>query len=105
MSRGSERSVKRANLTRTGKLYPAGLSRYQCFGYGNGRFGHPDQNRAISLREAAMLQTFPEDYRFVSDGSPVRFNALGRLIGNAVPVLLGEIIGKVSPQLGRVGRV
>ncbi len=66
----------------------------QCFGYGNGRFGHPDQNRAISLREAAMLQTFPEDYRFVSDGSPVRFNALGRLIGNAVPVLLGEIIGK-----------
>ena len=77
----------------------------QCFGYGNGRFGHPDQNRAISLREAAMLQTFPEDYRFVSDGSPVRFNALGRLIGNAVPVLLGEIIGKVSPQLGRVGRV
>jgi DNA (cytosine-5)-methyltransferase 1 len=31
----------------------------QCFGYGNGRFGHPEQNRAISLREAAMLQTFP----------------------------------------------
>ena len=31
----------------------------QCYGYGNGRFGHPDQDRALSLREAAILQTFP----------------------------------------------
>jgi DNA (cytosine-5)-methyltransferase 1 len=66
----------------------------QCFGYGNGRFGHPEQDRAISLREAAMLQTFPKDYAFVPDGQPVRFNQLGRLIGNAVPVRLGEEIAE-----------
>lgn len=66
----------------------------QCYGYGNGRFGHPTQNRAISLREAALLQTFPPEYRFCAPGEPVRFNRLGRLIGNAVPVRLGEVIGE-----------
>ncbi len=67
----------------------------QCFGYGNGRFGHPEQNRAISLREAAMLQGFPRDYSFLPDGVPVSFATLGRLIGNAVPVTLGRAIGEV----------
>lgn len=67
----------------------------QCFGYGNGRFGHPEQDRAISLREAAMLQTFPRTYKFVPPGDPIRFNKLGRLIGNAVPVRLGEFIAEV----------
>lgn len=66
----------------------------QCFGYGNGRFGHPDQDRAISLREAAILQTFPPDYEFVQPGEPVLFSVLGRLIGNAVPVRLGQVIGE-----------
>lgn len=70
----------------------------QCFGYGSGRFGHPEQDRAISLREAAILQTFPEDYHFVEPGKPVRFSVLGRLIGNAVPVKLGEAIGKTVKQ-------
>ena len=65
----------------------------QCFGYGNGRFGHPDQDRAISLREAAMLQGFPRDYAFLADGQHPSFAAHGRLIGNAVPVPLGEYIG------------
>jgi len=64
----------------------------QCFGYGNGRFGHPSQHRAITLREAAILQTFPEDYEFVEPGEKVCFSVLGRLIGNAVPVRLGEVI-------------
>ncbi|AYD89027.1 DNA cytosine methyltransferase [Actinomyces sp. 2119] len=66
----------------------------QCFGYGNGRFGHPEQDRAISLREAAILQTFPPKYKFVRPDEPVRFNVLGRLIGNAVPVRLGEAVGQ-----------
>jgi DNA (cytosine-5)-methyltransferase 1 len=66
----------------------------QCFGYGNGRFGHPEQDRAISLREAAMLQTFPHGYVFVEPGAPIRFNKLGRLIGNAVPVRLGRVIAE-----------
>ena len=72
---------------------PAPTMTTQCFGYGNGRFGHPEQDRAISLREAAMLQTFPRDYEFVAPGEGVKFNRLGRLIGNAVPVHLGEAVG------------
>lgn len=71
---------------------PAPTITTQCFGYGNGRFGHPEQDRAISLREAAMLQTFPRSYAFVPSGDTVKFNKMGRLIGNAVPVRLGEII-------------
>jgi len=67
----------------------------QCFGYGNGRFGHPEQDRAISLREAAMLQTFPPNYKFVPPGEPVLFARLGRWIGNAVPVRVGEVIAEV----------
>ncbi len=66
----------------------------QCFGYGNGRFGHPDQDRAITLREAAMLQTFPRRYKFLPANEKVVFHSLGRLIGNAVPVRLGYAIGK-----------
>lgn len=67
----------------------------QCFGYGNGRFGHPDQDRAISLREAAMLQGFPQKYLFVPKGSSASFAKIGKLIGNAVPVNLGHVIGNV----------
>jgi DNA (cytosine-5)-methyltransferase 1 len=66
----------------------------QCFGFGNGRFGHPAQDRAISLREAAILQTFPDDYRFLAPGESVCFSKFGRLIGNAVPVRIGEIVAQ-----------
>ncbi|MEM9219838.1 MAG: DNA (cytosine-5-)-methyltransferase [Cyanobacteria bacterium P01_F01_bin.150] len=65
----------------------------QCFGYGNGRFGHPVQDRAITLREAAMLQTFPKSYKFIPKSEKVVFYILGRLIGNAVPVKLAKTIG------------
>jgi DNA (cytosine-5)-methyltransferase 1 len=74
---------------------PAPTITTQSFGYGNGRFGHPTQDRAISLREAAMLQTFPRSYKFVPEGEQVRFSTLGRLIGNAVPVRLGEFIAEI----------
>ena len=73
---------------------PAPTITTQCFGYGNGRFGHPEQDRAITLREAAILQTFPGSYQFLPPGAAVRFNVLGRLIGNAVPVRLGEVIAQ-----------
>ncbi len=66
----------------------------QCFGYGNGRFGHPEQDRAISLRDAAILQTFPENYRFLAPGERFCFSKLGRLIGNAVPVQIGEVVAQ-----------
>lgn len=64
-----------------------------CYGFGNGRFGHPEQDRAISLREAAMLQSFPRNYYFTPDDQPIHFTTTGRMIGNAVPVRLGEVIG------------
>lgn len=89
----------------SGKTYPSVYGRMRndtpsptmttlCFGYGNGRFGHYDtqQARAISLREAAILQSFPDDYEFMPP-EQITFKAVGRMIGNAVPVRLGEIIG------------
>lgn len=83
---------------------PAPTMTTQFFGFGNGRFGHPDQDRAISLREGAMLQTFPKDYAFVKPGEAVQFKRLGRMIGNAVPVALGRAIAKaVSTHIDEVG--
>ena len=94
---------------KTGETYPSVYGRMewnapsptittQCFGYGNGRFGHPEQDRAITLREAAILQTFPESYKFLPEGETVKFSVLGRLIGNAVPVRLGEVIAEVFQE-------
>lgn len=65
----------------------------QFTGYGTGRFGHPEQNRALTLREGAMLQTFPPKYSFVPDGEEVSLKKVARHIGNAVPPRLGEVIG------------
>jgi len=65
----------------------------QFFGFGNGRFGHPTQNRALSLREGAILQSFPVNYKFTPPGESSGMKSVGRLIGNAVPVRLGEVIG------------
>ncbi|GDX89112.1 restriction endonuclease subunit M [Nitrospirota bacterium] len=73
---------------------PAPTMTTQCYGFGNGRFGHPEQNRAISLREAAILQSFPRDYAFIPAEGKVSFKLLGRLIGNAVPVDLGRAIAR-----------
>lgn len=66
----------------------------QCYGFGNGRFGHPEQDRSISLREAALLQSFPPDYKFVEPGEPVYFKVVARHIGNAVPVELAKAIAR-----------
>lgn len=65
----------------------------QFIGYGTGRFGHPEQNRALTLREGAMLQTFPQSYSFVRQGENVSMKSIARHIGNAVPPRLGEVIG------------
>jgi DNA (cytosine-5)-methyltransferase 1 len=62
--------------------------------FGTGRFGHPEQDRPISLREAAILQGFPRDYGFVREGERVFFQRIGRLIGNAVPPPLGRAVGE-----------
>jgi DNA (cytosine-5)-methyltransferase 1 len=74
--------------------HPAPTITTQSFGFGSGRFGHPEQDRALTLREAAILQTFPRHYKFVSPKDPISFKGVGKLIGNAVPVKLGSAIGK-----------
>ena len=63
----------------------------RCNSLSNGRFGHPEQDRAISLREAAALQTFPDDYEFFGAKNPI-----ARWIGNAVPVSFAEALGKAA---------
>lgn len=65
----------------------------QFYVYGTGRFGHPEQNRGLSLREGALLQTFPKEYKFI-ENNEYSLKIIGRHIGNAVPVDLGEVIGK-----------
>ena len=73
---------------------PAPTITTQFYNYGTGRFGHPEQDRAISLREGALFQTFPPDYEFIVPELPFSIKRLGTHIGNAVPVDLGIVIGK-----------
>ncbi len=73
---------------------PAATMTTQCCGLGNGRFGHPEQNRAISLREAAIFQSFPETYQFFPTDRFPSFDQLEKHIGNAVPVALGKAIAQ-----------
>jgi DNA (cytosine-5)-methyltransferase 1 len=89
----------------TGRTYPSVYGRMswdkpsptittQFYGFGNGRFGHPKQNRAITLREGAILQSFPVNFQFAPSDARVNFREIGKLIGNAVPPALGRAIGK-----------
>lgn len=75
-----------------GRMYwdkPAPTLTTRCNSYSNGRFGHPEQDRAISLREAAALQSFPDDYEFFGSQT-----IIAKHIGNAVPPLLGKFLGE-----------
>lgn len=69
------------------EVAPTITARFDSFT--RGMFGHPEQNRSISLREGALIQTFPGDFNFV--GSKVD---IARQIGNAVPPNLAEAIGR-----------
>lgn len=69
------------------EVAPALTTRFNSLS--NGRFGHPEQDRAISLREGAALQTFGDDYIFCGKAIHV-----ARHIGNAFPVELGRLFGK-----------
>jgi DNA-methyltransferase (dcm) len=64
-----------------------------CHGISHGRFGHPEQDRALSFREAALLQSFPPEYEFSPNNHVLSKAVLARMIGNAVPVELGRAIG------------
>ncbi len=65
-----------------------------CTDVTRGRFAHPQDDRAITLREAALLQTFPKSYRFTGNASEISTQ-----IGNAVPV---GLISALAPALRRV---
>ena len=97
--------ISDCHKTATGKGYvsvygrmewhaPAPTVTTQFFGFGNGRFGHPEQDRGISLREGAVLQSFPPNYAFVEPSVDIQFKKLGGMIGNAVPVLLARAIAR-----------
>jgi DNA (cytosine-5)-methyltransferase 1 len=73
---------------------PSSTITTQFHNYGTGRFGHPMQDRALTIREAAILQTFPADYKFYKNEKDIFIRKLGVHIGNAVPVDLGLVIGR-----------
>ena len=68
---------------------PAPTLTTRCTSLSNGRYGHPEQDRAISAREAAALQSFDDGYMFY--GGLVQIT---RQIGNAVPPLLAQRFGE-----------
>jgi DNA (cytosine-5)-methyltransferase 1 len=97
------RLVAPCHKAETGKSYssvygrlswsaPAPTITTQFYNFGSGRFGHPRQNRALSLREGALLQGFPAYYEFVEPGKRIQFTPVGQMIGNAVPVRLARAI-------------
>lgn len=73
---------------------PAPTMTTRCTTVSCGRFIHPSEDRGISLREAALLQSFPEDYLFVGS-----YGSIERQIGNAVPVRLAHALGLVVREL------
>jgi DNA (cytosine-5)-methyltransferase 1 len=92
---------KESGKTYRGSVYgrmrwdqPAPTMTTQCIGIGNGRYGHPEQDRAISLREASLFQTFPRRYRFADPKEEFVVSRVARFIGNAVPVRAGRIIAR-----------
>ena len=107
--------VAKCHLQPSGKTYggvygrmswdkPAPTMTTQFYGFGNGRFGHPEQNRAISVREGALFQGFPRGYQFLPEGERPNISLLGKMIGNAVPVQLGRLIGETfMAHLKQVG--
>ena len=79
------------------EVAPTITARFDSFT--RGKFGHPDQPRSISLREGALLQTFPMDFEF--EGNKVD---IARQIGNAVPPLLAEFVGRSIIESYEKGR-
>lgn len=69
---------------------PSGTITAGCTTLSKGRFGHPEKDRTISLREAALLQTFPPDYRFETP----HFERACEIVGNALPCIFAEAVAR-----------
>lgn len=80
---------------------PAPTITTRFYGVSNGRFAHPEEDRAISIREGATLQTFPKDYIFKSDSMV----CAARMIGNAVPCEYARRLGETVLRLSGNGTV
>ena len=81
-----------------GRLYwdrPSSTITTKFLSFTNGRFGHPEQNRCISVREGAELQSFPYQYNFVTKN----IQTAARLIGNAVPPEYGRRLGLLLQEV------
>ncbi len=77
---------------------PAPTMTTLCTGIGNGRFGHPQQDRSITLREAALFQSFPRRYMFWPRDQKLNRSAVSKLVGNAVPPTLAKALGEAIIQ-------
>lgn len=85
---------------------PAPTMTTLCTGLGNGKFGHPEQDRAITPREAALFQTFPLDYEFFAPEEVVSVTKASRYIGNAVPPVLGQVTAEsIIQHLNKYGKI
>lgn len=79
---------------------PAPTLTCKCNSISNGRYGHPTQARAISLREAAALQSFRDSYVFYGEHRSL----IAEKIGNAVPVRLAKRVGKVFTSIASIAQ-
>ena len=70
-----------------------------CTTFSKGRFGHPDDDRTISVREAALLQTFPPDYRL----DVPSIDRVCNMVGNALPCDFAEAISRQCAEQLRMG--
>ncbi|GAA6167146.1 DNA cytosine methyltransferase [Sessilibacter corallicola] len=76
-----------------GRLFwdkPAPTITTKFISYSNGRFGHPEQDRALSIREGASIQSFPRTYKIKSES----VTTAARIIGNAVPPKFAKALGR-----------
>lgn len=81
---------------------PAPTIKRECGHMGNGRYSHPEQDRLCTVRELAVLQGFPDDYRFVSPSLTNMYRHLGDavppLIAYQVASLVSWILGGLRPE-------
>lgn len=100
--RGGMRRTDSTNLF--GRLDPARPSytiNTQFMNVTTGCYTHPYEDRALSVREGARLQTFPDRYEFVGS-----ITSRARQIGNAVPPIMGSVLGvTIAEKLGRQSNV
>ena len=80
---------------------PASTITTKFYSISNGRFGHPEEDRALSLREGATLQTFPKTYVFKTNS----IAATAKLIGNAVPCEYARRLGETIKALENNGTI